>query len=85
LLINEGEPNEQTLSIEFTLVDPCAENELVTISFTKPSDWATEMWITDAETFALDPATELSYATTPPVVDPNACGPYTVVFTVDDN
>jgi len=85
LLLNDGEPNAQTFNFQFTLVDPCADSTLVDIAIVKPTDWATEIWITDDETFALDPATEVSYTTTPPVTSPAACGPYTVVYSVADD
>ena len=77
LVLNEGEPNAETFTIELSLVDPCVADATVTL--TQPGDWATSLWITDSATFAIDPDTELSQATDPAGAD---CGGYTTTFTL---
>ncbi len=77
LVLNDGEPNAATFTINLILVDPCVADATVTL--TQPGDWATSLWITDSETFAIDPDTELSQATDPAGAD---CGGYTTTFTL---
>jgi len=80
LTINEGEPNAVTTALTLDLVDPC--EDFATVTLTQPSDWPTSIWITDAVTFAIDAATELSHVTAPVGAD---CGGYTVVFALTDS
>ncbi len=75
LALNEAEPNAATFTITLTLIDPCVADATVTI--TQPGDWATSIWITDAEVFAIDPSTELAHVTDPAGAD---CGAYTTTF-----
>lgn len=80
LLVNSGEPNAATFTFTLSLVDPCEAD--ATVTMTQPSDWPTEIWITDAVIFAIDPTTELSHVTSPAGAD---CGPYTVEFALADS
>lgn len=80
MTINPNQVNEFILApITIQLVDPCDGFNVVSLA--EDLGFASEVWITTSNTFAIDPNTQLSSVSTPAGA---SCGSYTVEFTLVD-